>query len=44
MLVKKPAEYPKPDQDNASRETLLPEERNKNVPPSASSPHKAVLF
>jgi hypothetical protein len=28
MLVKEPAEYSKPYQDNASRETLLPEERN----------------
>jgi hypothetical protein len=27
MLVKEPAEYPKSDQDNASRETLLPDKR-----------------
>ena len=44
MLVKEPAEYPEPDQDDASRETLLPEERNENAPPSAPPPHKAVLF
>jgi len=44
MLVKEPAEYPEPDQDDASRETLLPEERNKNALPSAPPPHKAVLF
>jgi len=44
MLVKEPAEYPEPDQDDASRETLLPEERNENAPPSAPPPHKGVLF
>jgi hypothetical protein len=44
MLVKERAEYPEPDQDDASRETLLPEERNENAPPSAPPPQKAVLF
>jgi len=44
MLVKEPAEYPEPDQDDASRETFLPEERNDNAPPSAPPPQKAVLF
>ena len=44
MLVKEPAEYPKPDQDDALRETLLPEERHENAPPSAPPPQKAVLF
>ena len=44
MLAKEPAEYPEPDQDDASSETLLPEERNKNAPPSAPPPQKSVLF
>jgi hypothetical protein len=44
MFVKEPAEYPEPDQDDASRETLLPEERNENPPPSTPPPQKAVLF
>jgi SNF2 family DNA or RNA helicase len=44
MLVKEPAEYPEPDQDDTSRETLLPKERNENAPPSAPPPQKAVLF
>jgi len=44
MLVKEPAEYPESDQDDASREMLLPEERNINAPPSAPPPQKAVLF
>jgi len=44
MLVKQPAEYPEPDQDDASRATLFPEERNENAPPSAPPPQKAVLF
>jgi len=44
MHVKEPAEYPEPDQDDASRETRLPEERNNNAPPSAPPPQKAVLF
>ena len=42
MLVKEPAEYPEPDQDDASRQMLLPEERNKNAPSSAPAPPKAV--
>jgi len=44
MLVKEPAENPEPDQNAASRETLLPEERNENAPPCAPPPHKAVRF
>jgi len=44
VLVKEPAEYPEPDQDEASRETLHPEERIKNAPPSAPPPQKAVLL
>jgi hypothetical protein len=44
LLVKEPAGYPKPDQDDTSRETLLPEERNKNALPSAPCPQNAVLF
>jgi hypothetical protein len=44
MLVKDPAEYPERDQDIASREMLLPEERNKNALPSVPPPRKAMLF
>jgi hypothetical protein len=44
MLVKKPAEYPEPAQDDASRAAHLPEERNENAPPSSPPPKKAVLF
>ena len=44
MLVKEPAAYPESDQDNVSREMLLPEERNEHAPPSAPPPQKAVLF
>jgi len=44
MLVKESAEYPEPYKDDASRETLLPEESNKNAPPSAPPSQKAVLF
>jgi len=44
MLVKEPGEYPEPDQDDILRETLLPEERTENAPPSAPPPQKAVLF
>jgi len=44
MLVMEPAEYPESDQDDASRETLLPEERNENALPSAPPPQKAVPF
>jgi len=44
MLVEEHAEYPEPDQDDPSRETLLPEERNENAPTSAPPPHKVVLF
>jgi len=44
MLVNERVEYPEPDQDDASREALLPQERNENAPPSAPPPQKAVLF
>jgi len=45
MLVNKHAEYPEPDEDDPSREALLPEqERHKNALPSAPPPQKAVLF
>ena len=44
MVVQEPAENCKPDQDDRSRETLLPEERNENTLPSAPPPEKAVLF
>jgi hypothetical protein len=44
MPVKEPAEYPERNQDDASREALLPEERNENAPPSAPPPQNAVLF
>ena len=44
MLIREPAEYPEPDQDDASTETLLPEERLQNAPPSAPPPQKALLF
>ena len=44
MLVKEPAEYPEPDQDDVARDTLLPEERNENAPRSAPPPQKAVIF
>jgi hypothetical protein len=38
MLVKEPAEYPEPDQDDASNKTLLAQERNENAPPSSPLP------
>jgi len=44
MLVKEPAEYPEPDQDDAFRETHLPEETNVNAQRSAPPSTKAVLF
>jgi hypothetical protein len=44
MLGKEPAKYPEPDQHDASRETLLPEWRNENAPPSALPQYNAVLF
>jgi hypothetical protein len=44
MLVKEPEEYSESDQDDASRETLLPDERNHNASPSVPPPQKAVLF
>jgi hypothetical protein len=45
ILVKEPAEYPEPDQEDESREALLPEQdRIKNVLHSAPPPQKAVLL
>ena len=45
MLVKEPAEYPEPDEDEASNEALLHEPKcNKCALPSAPPPQKAVLF
>jgi len=45
MLVNKPAEYPEPDKDNASNETLLHEpESNKCALRRAPPPQKVVLF
>jgi len=44
MLIIQPAEYAEPDQDDASRETLLPQERNHHVLPSAPPPIQVVLF
>jgi len=44
MLIQEPAEHSEPDQDDASRETLLPAERNENAPPSPPPPQQAVLF
>jgi len=45
MLFKKPAEYPKLDEDKASNEALLHEpESNTYALPSAPPPQKAVLF
>jgi len=45
MLVKEPAEYRKPDKDEASHEALLLEhESNKSALRPAPPPHKAVLF
>jgi len=45
MLVKEPAEYPKPDEDATSNEALLHEpESNKCALPSAPPPQKVVLF
>jgi hypothetical protein len=45
MLVKEPAEYPEPDENEASMEALLHEpESNKRALLSAPPLHKAVLF
>jgi hypothetical protein len=44
MLVKEPAEYTEPNQDDTSREMLISDGRNANAPPSAPPPQKAVLF
>jgi len=45
MLVKEPAEYPEPDEDEVSNEALLYEpDSNKYALPSAPPPQKTVLF
>jgi len=44
MHVNETAEYPEPHQDDTSRETPVPEERNENAPPSAPPPQHAVLL
>jgi len=45
MLAKGPAEYPKPDEDEASNEEpLYKPERTKSSLPRAPSPHKALLL
>jgi len=44
MLVNEPGEYPEPDQDEESRESLLPEhDNNENALPGAPPPQMAVL-
>jgi hypothetical protein len=45
MLVNAAAEYPEPDEDEASNEVLLQEpESNSRALPCAPPPYKAVLF
>jgi len=46
MLVNESAEYPEPDKDEASNETLLyePESLKSTLPRAPSPPQKAVLF
>jgi hypothetical protein len=45
MLVKEPAEYSEPDEDDPLREAvLLEQKRHENALPDAPLPHKAVLF
>jgi hypothetical protein len=45
MLVMEPAEYPEPDEEEATHEAHLHEpECNKPPLPRAPTPHKAVLF
>jgi len=45
ILVKEPAEYPEPDEDEASNEALLHEPESNTSPlPRAHPPQKAVLF
>jgi len=45
MLVKKPAEYSEPDNDDEIREALHPlQDRNENALPGAPPPRKAVPF
>jgi len=45
MLVNEPAEYPEPDEDDASNAALLHEpESNQSAMPHAPPPQKAVLF
>ena len=38
LYVNEPAEYAEPGEDDTSRETHLPEERNDNALPSATTP------
>jgi len=45
MFVDEPAEYCEPDQDNTSREAVLPKhDRHENAHPNAPSPQMAILF
>ena len=45
MPVKDPAEYSQPDQDDESREALLPEQdRYENALPAAPPPQNVVIF
>ena len=46
MLVKDPAEYPEPDEDEASNEALLhrPESLKSTLPHAPPRPQKALLF
>jgi hypothetical protein len=45
MLIKEPAEYPEPDEEDTSNEALLHEpERIKSALPLAPRPKKVVLF
>jgi hypothetical protein len=45
MLVKEPAEYPEPDENDPLRQALLPEQkRHENALPGEPSPQQAVLF
>ena len=46
MLVNESAEYPKPDEDEASNEALLhePESLKSTLPSAPPPPQKAVLF
>lgn len=41
-FVNIPAEYPEPEDDDTSRETFLPDDRNENAMPCVPRPQKAV--